>query len=244
MRDLSEQARRGQRSRRLSRALPAAKPVRSGELSRQAPGPSVVALAATIAFLTACPCLQAADAKQERLTPKASSSAGATIAKSGLSQNAVSGSSHASAAARAVPPKTSKKRWLRAGFIPPPPPVVPTLSADMAVPGELIDLMSEQELSELKQKLETELAHTKRRYDELAHDTGELAKKAASFDQLYAEGVISRRELETCKREAERLQADFAEIKVQRDDLEKRLERAGKKLAGKYKQKPNPVKVK
>lgn len=124
-------------------------------------------------------------------------------------------------------------------LVPPPPPSVPTLN-DLGMPGmgntmvfmgENVDYMPASELRDLKDKTVSEIERSRRSVEELSSSASEKQQRADSFDQLYAEGVVSRKELETSKHESEKTTQDLKEGKQMLSLLEQKLARIEKRLA-------------
>lgn len=121
--------------------------------------------------------------------------------------------------------------------MPPPPPTVPTLSqmgtagANIIFMGENVELMPLADLKDLQTKTQTELAKARRSLEEEITVASEKKQRADSFDQLYAEGVVSRRELETSKTENEKATEDLQDAKSLVYNLEQKYSRIEKRLA-------------
>lgn len=134
--------------------------------------------------------------------------------------------------------------------MPPPPPTVPTLSqigmpgSSIIFMGENVELLPIADLRELKTKTEAELAKARRSLDEEISIAGEKKQRADSFDQLFAEGVVSRRELETSKTENEKSGQDLKDAKELVFNLEQKYARIEKRIADINKQKVAAPKTK
>lgn len=103
--------------------------------------------------------------------------------------------------------------------------------------GENIDYMPAKELAELKEKTMAEISKQRQTVDEQAASSNEKRQRAESFDKLYAEGVVSRRELEGSKTESEKAERDLKELKQSLNGLEQKFARIEKRLADLAKQK-------
>lgn len=133
--------------------------------------------------------------------------------------------------------RNSSRRQVRSSqMVPPPPPVVPTFSvgAGMApsvvLGGELIEYMSSSDLKDLHTKTERDLSKAKTRLKEETESIADKQKRALSFQALYAEGVVSRKELELCKKEAENAGSDLEDVKLLVAELEQKFSRIEKRL--------------
>ena len=137
----------------------------------------------------------------------------------------------------------SKHKHLSAGatggLVPPPPPTVPTMSelgvggagATMIFVGENIDYLPASELHDVQQRTDKEIERYRERVDDLASSSQEKQQKSGQFDQLFTEGVVSRRELETCKKEAEKSVQDLDEAKQTLNVLEQKHIKIEQRLA-------------
>ena len=138
---------------------------------------------------------------------------------------------------------TSKKKGgtstaqRKSSFVPPPPPTVPTLSqigvpgANIIFIGENVELLPLADVKDLQTKTEADLSKARRSLDEEITVAAEKKQRADSFDQLYAEGVVSRRELESSKTENEKATQDLADAKSLVYNLEQKYARIEKRLA-------------
>jgi hypothetical protein len=118
----------------------------------------------------------------------------------------------------------------RSSFVPPPPPVVPTLTGPGMVPtvvlgGELIEYMSGPDLKELQSKTSRDLSKARNNLTAQNELLAEKQKRALSFDSLYAEGVVSRRELQNCKKEAADAESELEDAKLLVQELERKNDR-------------------
>ncbi|MBI1271321.1 hypothetical protein GC174_12905 [bacterium] len=147
-----------------------------------------------------------------------------------------------------VTKKTGAKSHSRATLVPPPPPTMPDMGGEMMVPGAFsmgtgafLDYMS---LDDLKLKYEG----LKKELDSLELDLADskllLSRKekdCTNFDELFQEGVVSKRELEATHREAERLKRDVEREERKVEEARRVVERVQsriKTLEAKKKAKP------
>ena len=94
-----------------------------------------------------------------------------------------------------------------------------------------IDYMSAADLHELLERTDKELERARKNVDEQVGSAAEKQQRAGTFDQLYAEGVISRRELETVKHEGEKSGEELADAKQLLAALEKKHIKIEQRLA-------------
>lgn len=151
------------------------------------------------------------------------------------------GSSQQAAGAQQKEHKSNHNKTLseeRGRFVPPPPPTVPTLSGlgiqgmgPVILMGENIDYMSAADLRDLKEKTGRAIERSRRDLEDLISSADEKLQRANSFDKLYAEGVISRRELENSKHESNRATEDLSEAKQNLTLLEQKYARIEKRIA-------------
>lgn len=116
-------------------------------------------------------------------------------------------------------------------FVPPPPPTQASFSGlgptFVFMGVEPIELMSEKAVRELKPKTEVELEKAGKEHSRARDGLAELNKRSLLFEELFKEGVISRRELENCKKELKVAEEDNEEAAAKLKELEaksKRLE--------------------
>lgn len=124
----------------------------------------------------------------------------------------------------------SRSSFSHSSFVPPPPPVVPTLSGSSMIPtvvvgGELIEYLNGADLRDLQSKTTRELNKARTNLESQKELLAEKQKRALSFDSLYAEGVVSRRELQNCKKEAAEAESDLEESKILVQELEQKSDR-------------------
>ena len=123
---------------------------------------------------------------------------------------------------KAVSPVKTKRATaitprLNNGLVPPPPPVVPLGMDALGMYAQPVDFLSLKELEGRKKELTA-------RFNELDSIVGdgtrqirERKERAELFESLYQEGVVSRKELETARREAGEIDRD---LKFKQDELE------------------------
>ena len=126
----------------------------------------------------------------------------------------------------------------RAGLVPPPPPVVPTIGPEgmmgmgpMIFVGENVEYMPLADVLELKDKTTKDIEKTKRSLDDLTALAIEKSQRAVNFDALYAQGVVSKRELEASKREDESTARELADQKQNLSVLDQKMARIERRIA-------------
>lgn len=133
------------------------------------------------------------------------------------------------------PDKKTKKSSPLA-LVPPPPPTTPSI---LAGPDELagaygpmmpIDFMSTADLKKRQKDLESELADSQKELKDKEDSHDSVKEKATQFQELYKEGVISRRELETAQKEADTFDPAINRLKRHAEDLQLTLGQIKNKL--------------
>lgn len=95
---------------------------------------------------------------------------------------------------------------------------------------EMIEFVSKGELCDLKERTTGELERAQKKLTLAKHQAGEKKKRAVSFETLYSEGVVSRRELEAAQHEALTTDDDLSEQEHRVDDLKAKLTRIEARL--------------
>lgn len=107
---------------------------------------------------------------------------------------------------------------LRNGLIPPPPPIMLSGPGYLGFPfAQPVDYLSLKELESRKKELSLRLAELESIAKESERQIAERKDRATLFQSLYAEGVVSRKELETATREAGDIDRD---VKFRVDELD------------------------
>lgn len=127
---------------------------------------------------------------------------------------------------------TTKRRVATERLVPPPPPSIPgVLATPHMVPGfEVIEFVSHDELIELCQRTTTDWERASKKLEQTKKQSEEKKKRAHSFETLYSEGVVSRRELESAQHEASSMDDDVSEQEQRVTDLDIKLKRINSKL--------------
>lgn len=133
-------------------------------------------------------------------------------------------------AGKKVPSKQRSKAQAR--LVPPPPPDMPFVMMGGATPGRdsllsgvVLDYLSLADLDRLKGRAQTALDKAKQAAGEREQERLERIKRAETFEQLYKEGVVSRKELETARRERTDIDGDLSEGQNKINDLTEDLRR-------------------
>lgn len=97
--------------------------------------------------------------------------------------------------------------------------------------GENVEYMPLADVLELKEKTTKDIEKTKRSLDDLTSLANEKTQRAINFDSLYAQGVVSKRELEASKREDDTTSRELADQKANLSVLEQKMSRIDKRIA-------------
>jgi hypothetical protein len=120
-------------------------------------------------------------------------------------------------------------------MVPPPPPDIPlmqNLSVDhqMSSTGVVLDYLSKPDLERMKVRLESAFNKAVASKEEQAASVKEKTARVEQFEQLYKEGVVSRRELEGAHRELNEVAQSAKEIEQHVSDARFDLDRANKAM--------------
>ncbi len=105
----------------------------------------------------------------------------------------------------------------RPGLVPPPPPDTPTMFAgDGFPPGfGMFDYNNPAALAGRRKDIASQLASAKKLLIDKEQRAKELKEKAVQFEQLFSEGVISRRELESAQKDSASAITELSDAKTQ-----------------------------
>lgn len=106
---------------------------------------------------------------------------------------------------------------LNNGLVPPPPPIVPIGMDALGMYAQPVDYLSLKELEGRKKELTARFNELDSTVTDGERQIRERKERAELFESLYQEGVVSRKELETAKREAGEINRD---LKFKQDELE------------------------
>lgn len=120
-------------------------------------------------------------------------------------------------------------------MVPPPPPHIPLIGTQMeqktfSTLGVPLDYLSKSDLDKMKVRLESSVAKLKLEKEEHDKIKKEKFDRLMQFETLHKEGVVSRRELETAKRELKTMQVEDDDIGLRLDDAETDLSRVNQQL--------------
>lgn len=129
-------------------------------------------------------------------------------------------------------PGATKHKVAIERLVPPPPPSIPgVLATPHMVPGfEVIEFVSHDELIELCERTTSDWERASKKLAQTKKQAEEKKKRAQSFETLYCEGVVSRRELESAQHEASSTGDDLSEQEQRVADLDIKLKRIKSKL--------------
>ena len=107
-------------------------------------------------------------------------------------------------------------------LVPPPPPEMPFVGADerqSLTAGMPLDYLSKSDLERMKMRLETQVSKLNKEKSDHEFGLKDKQERLEQFESLYKEGVVSRRELESARRE-------FADEQLTGSDLGDRFKDA------------------
>jgi hypothetical protein len=133
----------------------------------------------------------------------------------------------------------------QAALVPPPPPDTPTL-LEMPEDGSIMSFASFQMMSiagmkDKQKELTAQLADAQADLKEKQNDSDQVKQKATQFDQLYQEGVISKRELESARKDAQDTDNKINRAKLRVTSLQTALDSLNARLQSQAKR-SSPVK--
>ncbi len=128
----------------------------------------------------------------------------------------------------------------RASMVPPPPPNTPTMLSDPSMMGlgmgygaygMQVEYMSREALKDRVKEISIQVKDASAEFESRKRLKTEREARAKSFEQLYTEGVVSRRELENSQREATDSTDEVQRLEHKYKELSSLLERVNKRLA-------------
>jgi hypothetical protein len=132
------------------------------------------------------------------------------------------------------PPRKAHRQKVM--LVPPPPPTTPTfLNTTSTMPGSYdlglsVNFMSLDDLKFQQKTLEKKLEATKLDDKDEKRSTDEKRDRAKRFVELYEEGVVSRRELETAQQESERAIRDAEQSHIKVSEIDRVLSQVKERI--------------
>ena len=109
----------------------------------------------------------------------------------------------------------------------------------MSSGGIILDYLTKPDLERMKARLEITLSKAQAERDEESRILKEKTDRASEFENLYKEGVVSRRELETAHHELLELRKSSSDVNDQVTDTQADLARVTQQLTRLNKQSSN-----
>jgi hypothetical protein len=97
--------------------------------------------------------------------------------------------------------------------------------------GMPVELMGKESLKEKEKELSIQYKDALAEYTAKKQKLTDKEERAKNFEGLFAEGVVSRRELETAQQEAQEFSHDVGRLSTKESELKSLLERVNKRLA-------------
>ncbi len=134
---------------------------------------------------------------------------------------------------------TKKKTSSAVVLVPPPPPTIPSATSLLLDPSALgymsygmpVELMSKESLKEKEKEISIQYKDALSEFTAKKQKLTDKEERAKNFEGLFAEGVVSRRELETAQQEAQEFSHDVSRLSTKETELKSLLERVTKRLA-------------
>lgn len=133
---------------------------------------------------------------------------------------------------------TKKKASSVVVLVPPPPPSIPAATSLLLDPSALgymgygmpVELMSKESLKEKEKEISIQYKDALSEFTAKKQKLTDKEERAKNFEGLFAEGVVSRRELETAQQEAQEFSHDVNRLSTKESELKSLLERVTKRL--------------
>lgn len=170
----------------------------------------------------------------------AKSAATTTINAKTKAEPASTKAASVSAAPSPLAKSRAKVNLGRASMVPPPPPNTPSMLSDPSMMGlgmgygaygMQVEYMSREALKDRVKELSIQVKDASAEFENRKRLKTEREARAKSFEQLYTEGVVSRRELENSQREATDSTDEVQRLEHKYKELSSLLERVNKRLA-------------
>jgi hypothetical protein len=187
------------------------------------------------------PTLKPMSAVAQPLTTAKSAPLKTTPGKPATGDTAKTGAKAAASAALSPavsPVAKSKPRVSRPSMVPPPPPNTPSMLSDPSLMGlgysaygMQVEYMSREALKDRVKEITIQFKDASSELENRKRLKTEREARAKSFEQLFTEGVVSRRELETSQREANDSTDEVQRLENKYNELSSLLQRVNKRLA-------------
>ncbi len=187
------------------------------------------------------PTLKPMTAVAQPLTTGKSASVKTAPAKPATGDTTKTGAKAAASAALSPavsPVAKSKPRVSRPSMVPPPPPNTPSMLSDPSLMGlgysaygMQVEYMSREALKDRVKEITIQFKDASSELENRKRLKTEREARAKSFEQLFTEGVVSRRELETSQREANDSTDEVQRLENKYNELSSLLQRVNKRLA-------------
>jgi hypothetical protein len=158
--------------------------------------------------------------------------------KTAPAKPAASDTAKTGAKAASVPIAKTKPRAARPSMVPPPPPNTPSMLSDPSLMGlgysaygMQVEYMSREALKDRVKEITIQFKDASAELENRKRLKTEREARAKSFEQLFSEGVVSRRELEASQREATDSTDEVQRLENKYNELSSLLERVNKRLA-------------
>jgi hypothetical protein len=119
-------------------------------------------------------------------------------------------------------------------FVPPPPPSTPTLMGDSTdfgfYGGMPVEMLSKDALKDRAKEISIQYKDACRELEDHSRQKQEKIQRAADFEGLYKEGVVSRRELEASQKEAAEVNSDIDRLSFKVKELKGLQDRINRRL--------------
>jgi len=148
----------------------------------------------------------------------------------------------------AAPP--TQKSAARKMMIPPPPPHIPLLGGhqgeamEFSTIGVPLDFMARPDLERMKKRLEDSNQQMSKKAAERTATINECRGRIVQFESLYTEGVVSKKDVKTAKKELQDAEETDNDIDQRLADVKTDLARVGKRLEALERENPKAMAAK
>lgn len=121
-------------------------------------------------------------------------------------------------------------------LVPPPPPMTPSILVDPGMQAVLgmtmpVEMLGKETLKEREKEIAIQHKDAALELEAKQRKLKDKEDRAVTFEELYKEGVVSRRELEAAQAEAKEFVVDVERLATKEHELKLLLERINKRLA-------------